>query len=55
MAAATVAQVHAARLPDGRHVVVKVRRPDLKPVIERDTAVPGHIARMLDRVAPPLG
>lgn len=54
MAAATIAQVHAARLSDGRHVVVKVRRPDLRAVIDRDTAVLGHVARLLDRAVPPL-
>ena len=30
-AAASIAQVHAARLSDGRHVVVKVRRPGIAP------------------------
>ncbi len=54
LAAATIAQVHAARLHDGREVVVKVRRPDLEAVIERDTAVLAFVAWLADAVAPPL-
>lgn len=34
--AASIAQVHAARLPDGTEVVVKVRRPGLRRQLERD-------------------
>src|SRR5690606_30942625 len=33
---------------------VKVRRPDLRAVIDRDTKVLGHVARILDRAVPPL-
>lgn len=36
MAAASIAQVHRARLEDGSEVVVKVRRPGIRPVIEAD-------------------
>src|SRR3989440_4794537 len=36
LAAASIAQVHAARLPDGEEVVVKGLRPDMRAVIERD-------------------
>ena len=36
MAAASIAQVHRARLHDGRTVVVKVRRPGIRPRIDRD-------------------
>ncbi|CAK0761897.1 ubiquinone biosynthesis protein UbiB [Gammaproteobacteria bacterium] len=36
LASASVAQVHAARLLDGREVVVKVLRPGIRPVIRRD-------------------
>ena len=39
LAAASIAQVHAARLPDGREVVVKVLRPDMRELIERDLEV----------------
>ena len=36
LAAASIAQVHRARLGDGSEVVVKVRRPGVRPVIEAD-------------------
>ena len=36
VAAASIAQVHHARLKDGSAVVVKVRRPGIQPVIEAD-------------------
>jgi ubiquinone biosynthesis protein len=39
LAAASIAQVHAARLHDGREVVVKVLRPGMRAVIGRDLEV----------------
>jgi ubiquinone biosynthesis protein len=39
LAAASIAQVHAARLPGGREVVVKVLRPGVSDLIERDLEV----------------
>ncbi len=36
VASASIAQVHFARLKDGREVAVKVLRPNMAPVIERD-------------------
>ncbi len=39
LAAASIAQVHAARLPDGKEVVVKVLRPDMRELIELDLEV----------------
>src|SRR6476620_1295294 len=36
LAAASIAQVHVARLRDGREVIVKVLRPNMRAVIERD-------------------
>ncbi|MDP9199437.1 MAG: ubiquinone biosynthesis regulatory protein kinase UbiB [Pseudomonadota bacterium] len=39
LAAASIAQVHAATLDDGREVVVKVLRPDMRELIERDLEV----------------
>lgn len=39
LAAASVAQVHRARLPDGRAVVVKVLRPGVRTHIDRDMRI----------------
>jgi len=36
LAAASIAQVHRARLHDGVEVAVKVRRPGIRPIIEAD-------------------
>lgn len=47
LAAASVAQVHAARLPDGSDVVVKVIRPDIHTVIAADLALLAWLARKL--------
>ncbi len=39
LAAASIGQTHTAELPDGRRVVVKVRRPDIEVGVARDSAV----------------
>jgi ubiquinone biosynthesis protein len=39
LAAASIAQVHTARLVDGKEVVVKVLRPGMRDVIQRDLEV----------------
>lgn len=46
---ASIAQVHAAELHDGRQVVVKVRRPGLVPEVERDLAIAVAFARLAQR------
>jgi ubiquinone biosynthesis protein len=52
LAAASVAQVHAARLPDGDEVVVKVRRPGVAAVVDRDLDILLRLAATLeDRTA----
>ncbi|MEX1006645.1 MAG: AarF/ABC1/UbiB kinase family protein [Acidimicrobiia bacterium] len=47
-----MAQVHAARLKDGPDVVVKVQRPGIDRVIERDLAVMSWFAPLVEKRAP---
>lgn len=47
IASASVAQVHRGRLPDGRRVAVKVRRPGLEKIVELDLAAMRLGARLL--------
>ena len=49
LAAASIAQVHVARLDDGREVVVKVLRPGMREVIERDLEVLDALAVLAER------
>lgn len=49
LAAATIAQVHGARLKDGKDVVVKVVRPGIQALIERDIEVLFALADLADR------
>jgi len=48
MAAASLGQVHYAELRDGRPVVVKVQRPNIRVQIAEDFEVLGEIAAFLD-------
>ena len=49
LAAASIAQVHAARLPGGQEVVVKVLRPGMRAMIERDLEVLQALADLAQR------
>jgi len=49
LAAASLAQVHRAEMRDGREVVVKVQRPDIREVIVADLEALGEIAHFLDQ------
>ncbi len=49
LAAASIAQVHAATLSDGRAVVVKVLRPGMREVIGRDLEVLRTLAGLAER------
>jgi ubiquinone biosynthesis protein len=48
IAAASLGQVHEARLRDGRPVVVKIQRPEIRPIIEQDFEVLAELSRTLD-------
>ncbi|RZU18806.1 ubiquinone biosynthesis protein [Kribbella rubisoli] len=49
LAAASVAQVYTARLPDGPRVVVKVQRPGIAGIVDRDLDIVRRLARLLER------
>ena len=49
LASASIAQVHAARLADGREVVVKVVRPDIETVIKRDMGLVMTLAELTEK------
>jgi ubiquinone biosynthesis protein len=49
LAAASIAQVHPARLKSGEEVVVKVLRPDMRAIIERDLEVLHALADLAQR------
>jgi ubiquinone biosynthesis protein len=49
LAAASIAQVHVARLHTGEEVVVKLLRPDVRKQIERDLEVMYALARLVKR------
>jgi ubiquinone biosynthesis protein len=52
LAAASIAQVHAARLPGGQDVVVKILRPGVREMIRRDLEVLFAIAGLAARYWP---
>ena len=54
VAAASLAQVHRARLADGRAVVLKVRRPGIRPQVEADLNLLSRLADLIDAEAPEL-
>jgi ubiquinone biosynthesis protein len=52
IAAASIAQVHAARLVNGVEVVVKVQRPGIDRVVAHDLAAMAWVAPLLEKRAP---
>ncbi|MCS6811814.1 MAG: ubiquinone biosynthesis regulatory protein kinase UbiB [Tepidimonas sp.] len=51
VASASIAQVHFATLRDGREVAVKVLRPGMLPVIEKDLALMRTMAGWVERLS----
>lgn len=52
VAAASIAQVHEATLKDGRSVIVKIQRPNIKEIIETDISIMSFIAGLMDKYLP---
>ena len=52
LAAASLGQVHAARLRDGTEVVVKVQRPDIEEVISVDLDILYDVAQLAEERTP---
>jgi ubiquinone biosynthesis protein len=48
LGAASVAQVHRARLLDGREVVIKVQRPDIERVMRTDLEIMRQLAQLME-------
>ncbi len=55
IAAASLAQVHAAKLKDGRSVVVKVQRPGIQKIIEVDLEILQDVAELVEGRIPLVG
>ena len=49
LAAASIGQVHRAKLLDGTNVVVKIQRPDIQRTIEVDLEIMLHLADLMER------
>ncbi|WP_363799877.1 AarF/UbiB family protein [Lysobacter firmicutimachus] len=48
LAAGSIAQVHRAKLPQGRDVVAKVRRPGISPIVAADLRLLRYAARKIE-------
>ncbi|MFT4026112.1 MAG: AarF/UbiB family protein [Novosphingobium sp.] len=54
LAAASMAQVHRARLKDGRPVVLKIRRPGIRPRVEADLRLIAQLASVAEAASADL-
>ncbi len=54
VAAASIAQVHKAVLIDGTEVMVKVQRPNIERIIDRDISILTGIADLMDAYVPEI-
>lgn len=48
LAAASIGQVYRAKLKSGERVVVKIQRPNLKDIIDRDIDILYNVAKLID-------
>lgn len=48
VAAASIAQVHHAKLQDGTPVILKIRRPNIRAKIDADLRILMHLARLIE-------
>jgi ubiquinone biosynthesis protein len=49
LASASIAQVHKAKLPDNKEVVIKIQRPGIRKTIEVDLEIMLHLATLLEK------
>jgi len=54
IAAASIAQVHRAKLKTGEDVVLKIRRPNIEPTVEADLRLLRRIAEIAENSTPEL-
>lgn len=52
LAAASISQIHAARLHDGREVVVKVERPGIRRLVANDLEIMARLAALAEKHSP---
>lgn len=52
LAAASMAQVHAAKLKDGTDVVIKIKRPGTDRIVRGDIRIINWLAKQLERLSP---
>ncbi len=55
LAAASMAQVHRAKLTDGQHVVIKVLRPGNRQLVEEDMGLINTLAQLVEQYFSDLG
>ena len=49
LAAASIGQVHRARLKDGEDVAVKIQRPGIRRIVEADLEILFHLATLMEK------